>query len=421
MTQDNQGVSSPSIPYSPPDWLRLQKALSVEADRGFNDLQGKKHRFSEFLSLSLNQPPEPLPSDDQRRWQTLGSQFTTYSEMSFAQRQHLVADTRRFLHQVRQTWEQSSAKGRESGGNQLTLSSIETGREQNASYQDAAHRQSQPEGLTKLRISPTETLREPNSKLQTPPPSPLLTLDQALTYLSGVGPKNAEKLAKLGLLTVRDLLYYYPRDHIDYARQVNIRELKEGETVTLVAFVKLCTCFSSPRNPKLTILNLVVKDKTGQLKLSRFYAGSRYSNRGWQEQQKRQYPPGAAIAVSGLVKRGKEGVTIEDPEIEVLDHSGGEIDSLKVGRLVPVYPLTEGVGADLVRRTVVAALPAILQLQEALPDSLRSQYELVGIHEAIAHIHFPPDQAALADARHRLVFDEFFYLQQIYGCAKNSS
>lgn len=414
MTQDNQDVSSPpSIPYSPPDWLRLQKALSVEADRGFNDLQGKKHRFSEFLSLSLNQPPEPLSSDDQRRWQTLGSQFTTYSEMSFAQRQHLVADTRRFLHQARQTWEHSSDRSGEAGSSNQTTT-------QNISYGDAARGQSQSKGLTKLQISPTETLREPNSKLvrlsahaevQTPASSALLSLDQALTYLSGVGPKNAEKLAKLGLLTVRDLLYYYPRDHIDYARQVKIRELKEGETVTLVAFVKLCTCFSSPRNPKLTILNVVVKDNTGQLKLSRFYAGSRYSNRGWQEQQKRQYPPGAAIAVSGLVKRGKEGMTIEDPEIEVLDHSGGEIDSLKVGRLVPVYPLTEGVGADLVRRTVVAALPAILQLQEALPDSLRSQYELVGIHQAIAHIHFPPDQTALAAARHRLVFDEFFYLQ----------
>jgi ATP-dependent DNA helicase RecG len=387
MTHDNPGMSSPLSSFdSSPNWLRLQKALSVEADRGFNDLQGKEHRFSEFLSLSLNQPPESLPADAQRRWQALSSQFITYSEMSFAQRQHLVADTRRFLHQARQTWEQSSEK---IGGVGSAASLTQTN----------------PQNPHPVRVeSPQELPRTSNS-------SPLVTLDQSLTYLAGVGAKNAEKLAKLGLLTVRDLLYYYPRDHIDYARQVNIRELKEGETVTLVAFVKLCTCFSSPRNPKLTILNLVVKDQTGQLKLSRFYAGSRYGNRGWQEQQKRQYPIGAAIAVSGLVKRGKQGVTIEDPEIEVLDHSGGEIDSLKVGRLVPIYPLTEGVGADLVRRTVAAVLPATLQLQEALPDSLRSQYELVGIHEAIAHIHFPPDRAALDAARHRLVFDEFFYLQ----------
>ncbi|MCY7390300.1 MAG: hypothetical protein LH647_02000 [Leptolyngbyaceae cyanobacterium CAN_BIN12] len=397
MTHDNEGVSSPlSISYSPPNWLRLQKALSVEADRGFNDLQGKEHRFSEFLSLSLNQPPESLPADAQRRWQALSSQFITYSEMSFAQRQHLVADTRRFLHQARQTWEQSTEKI-DGLGNAGTTRQTKLRTPNSAPQAQSSKAQSAADAN---KIFPAETLREQNS-------SPLLTLDQPLTYLAGVGAKNAEKLAKLGLLTVRDVLYYYPRDHIDYARQVNIRELKEGETVTLVAFVKRCTCFSSPRNPKLTILELMVRDHTGQLKLSRFYAGSRYGNRGWQEQQKRQYPPGAAIAVSGLVKRGKYGVTIEDPEIEVLDHSGGEIDSLKVGRLVPIYPLTDGVGADLVRRTVVAVLPATLQLQEALPDYLRSQYNLVSIHEAIAHIHFPPKLPPHDPPLNRMVFNKF--------------
>ncbi len=366
-----------------PDWIRLQKALSLEADQGFNNLQGKQYQFSEFLSLVLSQPPDALSADQQQRWQTLGNQFTTYSEMTFAQRQHLVADTRRFLYQARQSWE---------------------------------HDLNQPEAPASLKANDS-SIHPSSTPTKSPRTSPLPAaasapkLDQSLTYLSGVGPKNAEKLAKLGLYTVRDLLYYYPRDHIDYARQVNIRDLQEGETVTLVVFVKRCNCFTPPRNSKLTILELVVRDNTGQLKLGRFYAGSRYNNRGWQEQQKRLYPPGAAIAASGLVKRGKYGMTLEDPEIEVLDHSGDQIESLKVGRLVPIYPLTEGVGADLVRRVIVTALPAAMQIQEALPDSLREQYGLIPIQAAIAHIHFPPDQAALDAARHRLVFDEFFYLQ----------
>jgi ATP-dependent DNA helicase RecG (EC 3.6.1.-) len=73
-----------------------------------------------------------------------------------------------------------------------------------------------------------------------------ISLEQSLEKI--IGPRNSDRLAKLGILTVFDLLYYYPRDHIDYARQVKIKELEPGETVTLIAQVKRCSCFSSPRN-----------------------------------------------------------------------------------------------------------------------------------------------------------------------------
>lgn len=383
-----------------PDWIRLQKALSVEAERGFNDLEGKQYHFSEFLSLTLNQPPGQLSAGDRRRWQELGQQFTRYSDLSFSQRQHLVADTRRFLHQVRQSWE---AAGTESTATDSANEPIPTAEGSTPTTQSSAAAKSAAKSTAKQpRTTPLAATSASGRSL---------SLDQAVTYLPGVGPKSAEKLAKLGLFTVRDLLFYYPRDHIDYARQVNIRNLEAGETVTLVATVKRCNCFTSPRNSKLTILELLVRDQTGQLKLNRFFAGTRYSNRGWQEQQKRLYPTGATIAASGLVKQSKYGVTLEDPEIEVLQHSGDAIDSLKVGRVVPVYPLTEGVDADLVRRAVIASLPAVDQLQEALPQNLRDTYGLVGIREAIANIHFPPDSQTLERARRRLVFDEFFYLQ----------
>ncbi|HTL89439.1 MAG TPA: ATP-dependent DNA helicase RecG, partial [Leptolyngbya sp.] len=134
--------------------------------------------------------------------------------------------------------------------------------------------------------------------------------------------------------------------------------------------------------------------------------------RGWQEQQKRLYPKGASIAASGLVKQTKfGGVSLEDPELEVLDTEGESLNSPTVGRIVPVYPLTEGVGADLVRRTVSAALPAIANLHEPIPKGLLTEYGLTGIQDAIANIHFPNDPEALEAARRRLVFDEFFYLQ----------
>lgn len=364
------------------DWFRLQKALTIEAERGFNDLEGKQYRFSEFLHLSLSQPPQQLPTPEQQRLQAIASQFSQYCDMTFAQRQHLVADTRRTLYQTLKLVEQQASQA------------VPTSSTPAAAGGSSAAK--------KAKVPKTLPLVEKNRQLE---------LDQAVTYLPGVGAKNAERLAKLGLNTVRDLLYYYPRDHLDYARQVTICQLTPGETVTLIATVKSCTCFNSPRNPKLTIFELVVRDSTGQLKLSRFYAGSRFQNRGWQEQQRRMYPPGAIVAASGLVKQSKYGLTLDDPQIEVIDHSGGSIESMKVGRVVPIYPLTEGVQADVVRKAVVAALPAVNLLPEALPEGLREKYELIGIQEAIAHIHFPPNGDALAAARRRLVFDEFFYLQ----------
>lgn len=366
------------------DWLRLQKALSVEADRGFNDLVGSQHRFSEFVSLTLSQPLNELPRSERQRLQEIAGEFTHYSDLSFAQRQHLVAETRRALYQTRRSVETSPPAA-------------------DAASADSSQTASAARPKT-AAVPKTTALIEKTTKVA-------FSLDQALTYLPGIGAKNSERLAKLGLLTVRDVLYYYPRDHIDYARQIKIRDLVAGATVTVVGTVKRINCFTSPRNSKLTIFELTMSDQTGQIKLGRFFAGARYQNRGWQEQQKKLYPAGAVVAASGLVKEDKYGITLDNPQIEVIDHSGAPIDSLKVGRVVPIYPLTDGVGADLVRKAVVAALPAIQQIQEPIPEGLRQKYGLIGLQDALAQIHFPPDSDALSAARQRLVFDEFFYLQ----------
>lgn len=388
------------------DWLRLQRALSVEAERGFNDLMGSQYRFSEFLGLSLNQPPTALTGTDRQRLQDIASEFSRYSEMSFAQRQHLVAETRRVLHQTRKILEaqpeaQPGAAIDPAGtSSELTADGSVTGGAAPSTSQSSST------APTRLRSTKPKTTAIVEKKGRVP-----VQLDQAVTYLPGVGAKNSERLGKLGLYTVRDLLYYYPRDHIDYARQVKIRDLQAGATVTIVATIKRINCFTSPKQGKLTILELMVRDHTGQLRLNRFYRGARFQNRGWQEQQKKLYPIGAVIAASGLVKEDKFGITLDEPQIEVIDHSDASIDSLQVGRVMPVYGLTEGVGADVVRKAVVAALPAVSQIQEPLPAGLRQKYDLIGIQQAIQDIHFPPDAIALESARQRLVFDEFFYLQ----------
>ncbi|CAC5344873.1 MULTISPECIES: ATP-dependent DNA helicase RecG [Planktothrix] len=360
-----------------PDWWRFSKALCVEAERGFTNLQGSQYKFHEFFYVSLKELFENAPPETQQRCQDLAEDFLRYPELKLEDRQHLIADTRRFLLQLQRLFDC---------------------RNQVSKIRETEQDQKQNQQTVTKTTGITEQAKVVN-----------ISLEQSLEKI--IGPRNSDRVAKLGVLTVFDLLYYYPRDHIDYARQVKINELEPGETVTLIAQVKRCNCFSSPRNKKLTILELVLSDNTGQLKISRFYAGNRYSSKGWQHQQKNNYATGALIAASGLVKKNQYGITLDNPELEVLDDAGGQIESMKIGRLLPVYPLSDGVGADVVRKAVIAALPAAKQLADALPEEVLNQYQLIGLTNAIENIHFPPDRDCLSAARRRLVFDEFFYLQ----------
>ncbi|ELR99179.1 ATP-dependent DNA helicase RecG [Gloeocapsa sp. PCC 73106] len=348
-----------------PDWLRLQKALSVEVENDFIDIQGRNYRFSEFLSLNFSQVPPLTNSLDQQRWQKKAQEFAQYSQLTYDERRTLVADTRRFLRQLQQEAETT--------------------------------------------VTPTST-KIAKTSLPSQSRGGDIKLEQPLTQI--IGSTKSKYLERLGLVTVQDVLFYYPRDHIDYARQVYIKDLVEGETVTILGRVKRCNCFTSPKNQKLTIFELTLSDRTGELKLNRYYPGNRYQNRGWPQKLKLQYPIGSAVAASGLVKKNKYGfTTLENPEIELMDSPGAAIESPKIGRLLPVYPLTEGVAADLVRNTVIIALGAVKQIKETLPSMILEKYSLMRLTEAIANIHFPPDSTSLTQARRRLVFDEFFYLQ----------
>ncbi|MFM7381899.1 MAG: DNA helicase RecG, partial [Microcystaceae cyanobacterium] len=238
-----------------------------------------------------------------------------------------------------------------------------------------------------------------------------ISLDAFLKDIVEIGSYRSRILAYLQLYTVRDLLFYFPRDYIDYAQQKSIIELKAGDTVTLVGQVAKFNIFQSPKNPHLVIFEMMLKDHTGRIKINRFLRGNRFTNKAFQEGQKRRYPPGTAIAASGLVKENKFGLTLDNPTLEILENPNASVTTLGIGRVLPVYPLTEGVPIDLLRNAVVTALAAVPQLQDPLPPIIQQKYELIPLQKAIAQIHFPDDSEQLAQARKRLVFEEFFYLQ----------
>jgi ATP-dependent DNA helicase RecG len=369
-----------------PDWLRIQKALAIEAEYGYTDLVGQQYRFGEFLCLSFGKPPTHVSFKDRQHWRELAFEFAKYHDLTLNERKLLIAKASQFLTVAQQVASREISQ--------------------------------QPVSLPKVNEAPKKIIPSPAStpKLSTATISSIqgdtnLTLDRYLRDIPKLGIRKAEILARLGLLTVKDVLYYYPRDHIDYAKQINIIELEPGTTVTLVGIIRKINFFTSPKNKKLNVLEITIKDETASLKISRFYAGTRYSNRGWQESLKRKYPVGSWIAASGLVKQGKYGINLDNPEIEVLADSEASISSLKIGRVLPVYPLIEGVSADIVREAVMTVLPAAGLLKDPLPNVVCEQYGLMDLAASIQNIHFPEDSDTKEAARRRLIFDEFFYLQ----------
>ena len=350
------------------DWLRpLQQALTLESNRGCSNLQGRRQRFDCFLQEQLSQPPQGLlPPGAPERLEGLTQRYGNYADLAESGRRRLVTETRQWLHELRH------------------------------------------------RLEPSAPMAPPRLKLKQPERNTTarpLALDSGLTQLQGVGPKLAGRLASIGLLLVRDLLKHYPRDHVDYATRRRIEALEPGETATIVATIRRCNGFVSPRNPNLAILELQLQDPTGRIKVSRFLAGRRFSSTAYLKGQQRLYPMGATVAVSGLVKDGGYGLTFQDPLIEVLESSDASVRSRSIGRLLPVYPLTEGVASDRFRQLLDQVLPLTSQWPEPLSIDEMKAWNLISCSEALKGLHAPSDKVALDQARRRLVFDEFLLLQ----------
>ena len=149
----------------------------------------------------------------------------------------------------------------------------------------------------------------------------------------------------------------------------------------------------------MVVLTAVLGDGSGSLSLTWF-------NQPWIRRQLEGYE--GEILAYGLVKDGGYSLEMASPEWEKIDPEEGEG---QFARIVPVYPLTEGVAQKAMRRAVATALDLALPLDDPLPASLLRSQSLMGLDESLRQIHDPVDDEARAEARRRLVFEEFFYLQ----------
>lgn len=234
---------------------------------------------------------------------------------------------------------------------------------------------------------------------------------QSVQSIHGVGPSLVKRLALLDIHSVHDVLHYYPKRYLDYQQQVPINQLQVGQDVTIVGTISSVSLFQ-PKNRRLMILTLSVTDGLGRIQATWFYNGV---PRSVVEGYKRRFAKGAMVMMSGRVKEGKQGrgLTMDRPEVELLDmDTDGLPQSIHAGRIVPVYPLTEGVYLKGLRRVIHQALEQFAPLVvDPFPDSMIRDYELIDLPSALRSIHFPDALDSADQARRRIVFDEFFYLQ----------
>jgi ATP-dependent DNA helicase RecG len=219
-------------------------------------------------------------------------------------------------------------------------------------------------------------------------------LNEPVRYLKGVGPEMARRLERLGLLTIRDLLYHLPSGYRDRREVTPIARLETGAEATIAASV--ASVETRRRRGGKSDLVASLRDESGFLRAVWFnapYVGGRLRL-------------GERYLFSGTVQRYR-GPEFHNPEFE----SEEEGERLHVSRLAPRYPLTEGVSERWVRARVHDALEGLPPVSDPVPEARRAALRVPSLDRALRDIHFPERPADVEPARRRLALEELLRLQ----------
>jgi ATP-dependent DNA helicase RecG len=222
-----------------------------------------------------------------------------------------------------------------------------------------------------------------------------LSLDVPVFAVKGINEVLQKRFRKLEVKTLRDLLYFFPNRHLDYSKRAYINNLNIGQENTIIANIWEAreVQLGSRRSAEAT-----VGDETGNVRVVWFN----------QPYIARSLKTGSRVVISGRVTIFGGMPVFESPEWEPYE----EKDLVHTGRLVPVYPLTQGLSQRQVRRIIKPAIDQwVGQLDEFLPYELIKRLKLLDRQSAIRQAHYPDSEATKDAARKRLAFDELFLLQ----------
>jgi ATP-dependent DNA helicase RecG len=255
--------------------------------------------------------------------------------------------------------------------------------------------------------APTESIqREPAASPKPPskqravtrsePAEPPAALDAPVTAMQGVGAKYGENLKRLGIQTLGDLLYYFPRRYLDFSLLKPINKLRYGEEVTVIGTIE--SIATRPiRNGQMQLVEALLSDSTGVLRLNWFN----------QVSVARRLRPKTHVSVSGKIEQYLGRLIMRNPAWEPLEQQ-----QIHTNRLVPIYSSTAGITQRWLRNLMNQVINYWApRLEDPFSGEFLDEAGLMDLSDALVQIHFPDSWDDLNHARIRHTFDEIFYLQ----------
>ena len=354
------------------DWIRpLQKALTIESENRFINLQGKKQYFNDYLNKSLsNLDNLKLTNEFIKLFSEFSIKYSEYNDLDINQRKRLVIDTRKGL--------------------------LKLGKSIDLNYSN------------KNTDSYFSKVIDSN-----------LSLNSDISLIKSIGKINKNKLNELGIYNIKDIINYFPRTYLDYTNRVKIINLKPDNLYTCIATVKKFYIYKSPNNSNLSIMNIVIFDETSSIKVTKFFLGKRFRSYSFFSSQKSLYIPGTKLAISGKVKLSEYGKNFVDPQIEILNTNEESFNFS--GKIMPLYSLSESFSnlsfIKLIKRVIIYSK----QYPDLLNQKQLNSLSLVSKSDSLINIHLPINQNALIESKKRLVFDELFLLQMKFLLRKRKN
>jgi ATP-dependent DNA helicase RecG len=226
-----------------------------------------------------------------------------------------------------------------------------------------------------------------------------LRLDTPVQFLKGIGERRAEALERLGIRTARDLLWHLPHRYIDASTLTPLAKAQLGQEVACVG--KVVAKGVLPTRRGLRIFHAVLRDDSGLLEC--VWPGQPFLDR--------TIAIGQTLLVSGPV-RFYHGRQLAPREYVILGESDGDDDPLSAGKILPVYPATEGLSHKVIRSLIERHLDGLIDLSfDVLPEALRHSLEVPALPEALRAVHRPTSLEEAERGRRRLAFDELLDLQ----------
>ncbi|HEX7025515.1 MAG TPA: ATP-dependent DNA helicase RecG, partial [Gemmatimonadales bacterium] len=235
----------------------------------------------------------------------------------------------------------------------------------------------------------------------------MLYLDTPVKFLKGVGERRAEALGRLSIETAQDLLWHLPHRYIDASTVTPLARARVGDDVACVG--RVVSKGVLPTRKGLRIFHAVLRDESGALECA--WPGQPFLDR--------TIEVGQTLLVAGPV-RFYHGRQMAPREFIVLDEGGEERGNAEEGKVLPVYPATEGLSHKVIRGLIDRHLDALVALcREILPEELRLRFGLPPLPDALRAVHRPESVAAAELGRRRLALDELLDLQLMLGRARH--